>query len=872
MPTGLRFIRAKRLQSIRLGWLLCACLLALPQARAVDVLNLFSEAPTLERARVLVNAGKYEEAIDYTQAAQELDPWVTDWEILKAESLFALGQYEKAYVSLDAYVKERSYEIRPRLLLRQAALYTGRSLEAERQKDALGYLVNERSRRYAYDPENVVAIGHIALLFDVEPKLVLENFFRRAQEFSSKPVSAFLGTGNLALSKDDFKLASKAFQEGLLEYPDHVELLYGLACAYEEGDRSQLINYAQQALAINPRHAATLVLLAEHFLAAESFEAAEQNLDAALQTNPRHPDALALKATLAYLRNDSESGDTLRAAALSSWPGNPGVDYRIGKQLSRKYRFSDGASHQRIALGLDETFNPARIQLAQDLLRLGRNEEAWPLADAVHEADPYNISAYNLVTLRDRLQDFETIESERFLIRMSKEEAPVYGQRALRVLEDAHARLTQRYGLELPQKTTVEIYPNPADFETRTFGVPGNPGFLGVCFGPVFTINSPSTRAANWEAVLFHEFCHTITLHLTNNRMPRWLSEGISVYEEQEANPAWGQRMSASYRNRILSGQMQPISSMSSAFLQAEDGEDIQFAYYQSYLVIEYIAQNFGLEPLRHLLVALGEGVSINDGLEQHLAPLAELDEGFAAFARQQASELASDYRFDSASGPLGAVLNLASPQKNYSDSLDQARQALEAENWNEAIELLSELVETAGYLPGQENAHWPLAQAYRGIGYAEQERTTLEDMLRHEANRLPPVTRLLELAKESGDPRETFKWSNAWLAINPMAETPWRALLDASRSLDHPPRSIEAVSALLALKTPDRPSLHFQMAKLTQESDPEGAKRHVLQALADAPRFAEAYELLRNLQLQIAQAEGPDPLEALDLNNDFVN
>ena len=40
------------------------------------------------------------------------------------------------------------------------------------------------------------------------------------------------------------------------------------------------------------------------------------------------------------------------------------------------------------------------------------------------------------------------------------------------------------------------------------------------------------------EDVLWHEFAHVITLTATKNRMPRWLSEGISVYEERQAQPA----------------------------------------------------------------------------------------------------------------------------------------------------------------------------------------------------------------------------------------------------------------------------------------------------------------------------------------------
>lgn len=842
-----------------------------PQAIAVETVSLLTEAPTLETAEALYNSGQYEQAVQYASQGQELDSWIISWEITKARSHLALGQYEEAYQSLEAFVEDRPYEIRPRLLLREAALFTGRPAEAGRQFDALGYLVNERSRRYGYDPENLVAIGQIALLYQVEPKVVLDNFYRRAQGFTSKPVSSFLAAGTLALTKDDYKLASKTFQQGLEIHPDNVELLHGLASSYREGDRSQLIEYANQALTINARHAPTLILLAEHLIAAESYDAAEQNINIALETNPSHPHALALKAVLAYIRNDSDGGDQFRAAALSTWAENPEVDYQIGRQLSRKYRFSDAASHQRIALGLDSTYNPARIQLAQDLLRLGQNDEAWVHADAVHESDPYNISAFNLATLRDRLDDFTTIESEHFVIKMSSKEASVYGPRAVRVLEEAHANLTQSYAIELPQKTTVEIYPNPVDFETRTFGIPGNPGYLGVCFGPVFTINSPATRLANWEAVLYHEFCHTITLTLTNNRMPRWLSEGISVYEERVANKSWGQQMTASYRNRILSEQMQPISSMSSAFLQASDGEDIQFAYYQSYLVVEYIIKNHGATQLRDLLVELGKGTEINAALAIHLAPLETLDSGFAEFAKEEAAKLAPEYRFDSPEGPLAIATQLMQPKEDYKAKLQRGKDYLAAEEWSKAIEELEALVEKAGYLPAAENAHWPLSQSYQAIGDTEKESAILKDMVRHEGNKLAPVTRLLELARDSGSSNEILQWSSAWLAINPMAETPWRSFLKSSKALDLTPEAIEAASALLALDAPDKPALNYQLAQLNHSSAPTVAKRHVLEALEEAPRFVEAYRLLKDLQADIAKQTPNTPPKGLDLNNDFT-
>ena len=84
----------------------------------------------------------------------------------------------------------------------------------------------------------------------------------------------------------------------------------------------------------------------------------------------------------------------------------------------------------------------------------------------------------------------------------------------------------------------------------RTFGLPGADGLLGVCFGSVITANSPASQGedpSNWEAVLWHEFCHVVTLSKTHNKMPRWLSEGISVYEEEQENPTWGDALNPRY-------------------------------------------------------------------------------------------------------------------------------------------------------------------------------------------------------------------------------------------------------------------------------------------------------------------------------------
>ena len=71
-------------------------------------------------------------------------------------------------------------------------------------------------------------------------------------------------------------------------------------------------------------------------------------------------------------------------------------------------------------------------------------------------------------------------------------------------------------------------------------------GALGACFGRVVTIDSPKARPPgtfNWGETLWHEMAHVITLQLSNNRLPRWLSEGTSTYEERRARKEWGRDM-----------------------------------------------------------------------------------------------------------------------------------------------------------------------------------------------------------------------------------------------------------------------------------------------------------------------------------------
>jgi hypothetical protein len=95
-------------------------------------------------------------------------------------------------------------------------------------------------------------------------------------------------------------------------------------------------------------------------------------------------------AVIAHLENDL-SGEQAWHTIASQWPEEDAdVDYWIGLKLSQKYRFTEGSSYQRRALVKNPLHTRARIQLSQDLLRLGKVKEGWQLADAVSRSRSRN--------------------------------------------------------------------------------------------------------------------------------------------------------------------------------------------------------------------------------------------------------------------------------------------------------------------------------------------------------------------------------------------------------------------------------------------------------------------------------------------------
>lgn len=821
-----------------------------------------ASAQTLEETQQQFLRGNYEDVIKVAQK-QVAEGSSSEWNMLLVESLLTVGRYGEAYTNAQDGIGSYPIRLRSFLLAREAALYQNDLTGANRRLSEAQDFIEQRRPQNA-SGQNLVALGEAMILLGVEPQVVLENCFRRAEKMNPPPREAFLATGKLALNKHDYSLAADAFRAGLKKFPDDPDMESGLARAFESSDREQMMQHVEAALTANPRHVPTLLLLTDHLIDAEQYDEADRQLGLVLKVNPNEPEALAYRSMVAHLRNDPGQEREFREGALKFYQTNPEVDYLIGKKLAQKYRFTEGAAAQRRALDFEPDFLPAQRELAEDLLRLGQNDDGWKLAESAHKKDAYDVTAYNLSMLHDRMAKFATLTNAHFIVHMSPLEAELYGDRVLDLLGRARETLCRKYGVELTQPTVVEIFPEQKDFAVRTFGMPGNPGYLGVCFGSVITANSPASQApnpANWEDVLWHEFCHVVTLTDTRNRMPRWLSEGISVYEERQANPLWGEKMNLDYHDLVVNGELTPLGKLSGAFLAPTNSAHLLFAYYESSLVVEFIVDHFGLDALKKILGDLRGGDEINKAIAAHTIALPELEKQFAAFARERADKLAPGV--DIMKPPAThsendrAAWEVGHPN-NYYTRMTEATELMRAKNWAKAKPALETLAKTYHGESKGNNPLWLLAVTERNLRETNAELATLQKFAVQESDFADLFSRLIELCKQQKDWVSVTNYADRLLAINPLSAVPHRGLAEAGAALGNNEQAITAYRKLLALDPPDPTETHFQLAKLLHargNSDAE-ARRHVLQALEEAPRFREAQRLLLELEKNSPQPQ----------------
>jgi tetratricopeptide (TPR) repeat protein len=227
----------------------------------------------------------------------------------------------------------------------------------------------------------------------------------------------------------------------------------------------------------------------------------------------------------------------------------------------------------------------------------------------------------------------EFVDTERggFLFRIHADENPILADRLGAAFEEDLARLKEKYGWEPPEQVLIEMFPEHDDFSVRTVGM-GGLGAVGACFGPLVTLLSPRSELRGsfvWRRTALHELAHVFTLGRSRNRVPRWLTEGLSVYEERCANPTWARDQDLELLDACANGAIIPLEEFNAAFRTPRIG----FAYYQGGLWAEFVAERYGFDRILAMLDAYADDAQTPDVVRTVFGKEpAVLDEEFLAY------------------------------------------------------------------------------------------------------------------------------------------------------------------------------------------------------------------------------------------------
>ena len=849
-PTGIRYPTTMRLLAL-VPALLCV---ATATAQQLDT-RLLMEKQQVEALQQAFDWGMYQRCADFCRYGVQQGMKSPEVPMFLVRSLLALGQADDAVQAAADMVKARPDHL-PTLGLNHEVLAALGKTDAA--KAALRQINDAARKLPAKDrtAADMVALGRAALAAGADPQKVLEQYYTPARKKDLKSELPYLAIGDLALRHADYTKAANEFRTGLKEHGESPSLRFGLAQAFATGDRGKSLEHLATVLETNGYHEGALTLRAEHLIGAEKFAEAEAALATAIEVNPHSAPAWAQRAVIATLHdNDPAKASAARTEALTLWAQNPQVDYLIGKCLSRAYRFTEGAQQQREVLALAPEFLPAKLQLAHDLMRLGQTNEAWQLAAEIREADGYNTQAHNIGLLEREMSGYHVEKQDDFILRMPLRDWQVYGPRALQLLREAKTVLAPKYGHTFTRATMVEFFPSQQDFAIRTFGALGGQGLLGVCFGTVITMNSPGSLAhgrSNWESTLWHEFCHVVTLSVTANKMPRWLSEGISVYEEQQRDPAWGMKMNEIFRELTLNNEtLTPLSQMSSAFLNAKDQDAILYAYYESSVAVAWMIQQHGWDKFRSLLQSLAAGDRINAALEKNIGPLDQLEPAFHdhMIALANAHAPAADWTKPDISDISQLPLFLKAHPDNLKALQMQGGELLAEKQWEEAADIGQRLITLDPEDISTESGYWVRAKAMQQMKRTEEEAGLLRTMAAKSSDALPVYLRLMQIDQERQSWPDLQTHAARALALNPFLPAPNEALAQAAQATGDAPTAIQIYKRLLHLTPANPAQVRYQLATLLKPTDQTQAKRHLLDALALAPRYQEAQKLLLDMQ-----------------------
>ena len=834
--------------------------------------EIFRQADGLDRidgligaSRALVMMGNYLEAENLVAEAIEGDAYA-DFPLLSTQLAEIKRMTGQSRAALDILQQAIGGNAEPpvRSLVQYGSLlkFTG---QQEQWRQVLDRVVQRYNAGLVFSSEDVAMVALASWL--------LGNFhdanslFDEATRANPNNLEAHTLWADLFLEKYNAADAERSYQDALDVNARYVPALVGIAQVV--GDERSL----QRALAINPNSVQALETYAQLLMINGREQEAEEYFDKVLELNPESLKTLSVLAASAALeeRMDDFAGYQQRVEAFS--PGNAEFLGHIADSFGNNYRFEEAVHYARASIEADPEYWQGHTLLGSNLIRLGEEEEGRQSLEIGFDNDPFNVMTSNMLKVFDTLETYATVESEHFKVHMSERDSLILWPYLEPLLEESWETLTAKYGFEPESKILIEALENSADFAVRSVGLPDIGPLVGICFGKVITLISPDTLTANWQEIVWHEFMHVITLQMTQNRMPRWLSEGISVWEEREGRPYWGRSQGLDLIRAAQEQKLLPVGELNSGFSGARNNADLSFAYFQSYLVVDYIAQTYGFEKLVELIYQYGEIKEDADRFRSVFElDIDDFDAGFRGWIDQRVKEI-NVYAHtedvpdegdghghgirENSSAILAELYNNASLKQHMRARIEENSRDFQAylqlgivlfkeESFAEAKQYLETAHEMLPSYTGYPSPALVLAQIYEREGNRQSRLHWLEVLMENLQHDYGSAMVLAQAALEDSDFERAAYFLDRAIQVDPYRSEVHELKARYAETVNDSAAAVTEYEVLMQLEISDPVEARTNLAQAyLNNGQANKAKQNLLYALEQAPSYERAQRLL---------------------------
>ncbi len=660
--------------------------------------------------------------------------------------------------------------------------------------------------------------------------------------------------GELFLDTHDPANAVASFRAALAADGEWAPAHAGLARALANENPPAAAAAARRAIEIDPALVDAHLFLASAALDADKKAEAQGHLTRALAVNPNSTEAHALAAAIAYVDGRTADHDAAVAKALAVNPVYGDLYRIVAGHAANNYRYDDAVADGKEGRGA-RARQPADAggAWAAPVARRRRTRRATGARNGVPRGCLRRRHVQPAADAGFARHVRRSIEAGPVIVKLHPNEAPALRHYAVPMVKDAMAQMAARYGFEPQGPILVEIFPKHDDFAVRTLGLPGLLGALGACFGRVVTLDSPRARppgSFNWQATLWHEMAHVFTMQLSKYRVPRWLTEGISVYEEGLRRPEWARDSELAFARAWADKKVLPLAELNSGFTRPDT---IELAYFQASLVVSLIAARHGHPALTLMLRAYGDGADTEAALRKATGRgVADLQRDFDAMLAERytavGKALQAPEGLDVPRGAdIAAVKALAAKHAGSYPVQMAAGQALSAAGArDEAIAAFERAAALVPSAVGPASPRAQIASLAERAGDFPRALRELKALVGDDHTNIDAARRLVPLARRLGDQAALALAYDRIVTLDPfdsathsaygrlaverrdmvLAAREFRAAVDAG-PVDPVPAQCDLADVLLA------------------SGDRAGARQAVLTALEAAPTYERAQQIL---------------------------